>query len=80
MYTVLTTSLVLSSENSEKEKFNRLAFGLARQLQNLNCVVCLRGVTAGLALSPGLLICVAHLSFAGALKFPLTHWGAASHL
>lgn len=63
----------------KKGKFNRVAFGLARQLRNLNCAVCLRGVTAGLAHSPGLLICVAHLSSAGALKFPLTHWGVASH-
>lgn len=60
-------------------KFNRLAFGLDRHLGNLNCVVCLRGVTAGLARSPGLLICAAHLSSAGTLKFPLTRWGAASH-
>lgn len=37
MYTVLTTSPVLSSENSEKEKFNRLAFGLVTKSQ-LCCV------------------------------------------
>lgn len=63
----------------KKKKSNSLALRSYRQLGNLNCVVCLRGVTAGLAPSPGLLICAAHLSSAGALKFPLTHWGATSH-
>lgn len=81
MYKWLTPAEILSIEDGEKKKgkFNRIAFGLVRQLGNLNCVVCLWGVTAGLALSPGLLICAAHLPSAGALKFPLTHWGAASH-
>lgn len=41
-------------------KFNRLC---AFSCENLHSVLCLRGVTAGLSGSPGLLICAAHRFF-----------------
>lgn len=68
--------LYVFSPACKNKAWRVVSFGL---VGNLYSVLWLGGVTAGLTVSPGLFICAAHLPSAGTLKFPLTHWGSASH-
>lgn len=80
MYKLLTTTQVLKKRRKERKENSIGSPLVLSDGQEISIVFCAcEAKKAGLALSPGLLICAAHLSSAGALKFPLTHRGAASH-